>query len=432
MLAGRSLIFGFWIAFIAISSAVSAPRKVTPHPKPLEEPHSGELSRLWHEAGLAYTRNDISAARDTYRVLLRVASLRTSPSAVWYTAMSNFGIARTSSRLRDSVETRHALMGALRGEFWAFDALERDSIIRNVAGPQWFDSLIAVYKILRQISTQTWAPQEPLVIMPASDPCLASRLDSIPMLKAHRLRHSLGYQANIVLDSALRHRLRALQTLRLSDVRGLCDGHPPKMRPVIVALHGGCASYQEFARHWCRVADSLGVFVLVPAGTARYAQDLNSWEGSAQSIDANVSAAVSALEHNLGYSPDWYVAGFSQGAMSAIKIGLMHPERYRAAISIAGLLDGPLPDDAIKAAARSGLSIYAMSGEFDSKSFRASLEAAGQQCDRAGLPFHFELLPKTVHEVPADFAPHFAMAWAWVQQREAARLAQSSLLRGSQ
>jgi predicted esterase len=244
-----------------------------------------------------------------------------------------------------------------------------------------------------------------------------------------RLKHLLGYQSVISLDSNLRHLFRRFQTLRMSEVRGMCDGNPPKMRPVVVALHGGCASYEEFARHWCRVADSLGVFVLVPAGTARYAQDMNSWEGSIESIDASVSAAVDALEHNIGYTPDWYVAGFSQGAMSAIKIGLMHPNRYRAAISIAGLLDAPLPDDAISEAAKLGLSIYAMSGEFDSPTFRASLEEAGRQCVREGLPFHFELLPKTVHEVPKDFAPEFAKAWSWIQQREHAHMAQSTLLR---
>jgi predicted esterase len=431
---GRTL--KIWVVLLIMSSGFAVAKP--PHPSALHAPHSkapeaprkSELSRLWHEAGMAYSRNDMYAARDTYRVLLHIASLRTispaeTPSAAWYVAMSNFGIARISSRFGDTSDTRVALLGALRGEFWAFDALERDSIIRNVAGQHWFDSLIATYKILRQISTPTWSPQEPLVIVPAGDPCLAARVDTLGGIHALRMKHALGYASVATMDSATRHNFRKLQTLKMSEVHHMCDGHPPQMRPVIVALHGGCASYLEFAKHWCRVADSLGVFVLVPAGTARYSQDLNSWEGSIESIDASVSAAVDALEKNIGYTPDWYVAGFSQGAMSAIKVGLMHPDRYRAAISIAGLLDGPLPDDAIAEGAKQGLSIYAMSGEFDSPNFRASLEEAGKQCDQAGLPFHFELLPQTVHEVPSDFTPHFAKAWSWVQERERSRMSQS-------
>lgn len=379
---------------------------------------------------MAYMRADPVAARDTYRLLFKACALHQTPSAAWYAAMAQFGIARTSSRLTDTTETRLALLNALRGGFWNFDALDRDSIIRNVAGKFWFDSLVNLYKELRLISTPTWAAQQPLVVLPASDPIVLKRLAKLLPVVPAGLRIPLTHHAVLAMDSTLRSMVRKAQVVPLSEFGQLFHEKAGVRQPqLIVALHGGCASYQEFARHWSRVADSVGLYVLVPAGNIRHSEDMNSWEGSIESIDETVTGALDRFEQQCGYEPDVYIAGFSQGGMAAIKLGLMHPDRYHDVISVAGLLDGPLPVDALSPAAQSGLRIYAMSGEFDSPTFRASLEAAGRQCTQSAIPFKLEIVPGTIHEVPHDFDAHFATAWDWVRAREAARVAQTSMLK---
>ncbi|MDP4197999.1 MAG: hypothetical protein Q8922_01050 [Bacteroidota bacterium] len=395
----------------------------------------GELSRLWHEAGLASTRNDPTAARDTYRLLLKVCSFRQTSSATWYAAMAEFGIARTSSRIAastqspsDSAETRLALLKALKCEFWNFEVLERDSILSNVAGRQWFDSLVSVYKVLRQISTQTWTPQPPLLILPVTDPIVAARL---PASFPHR---PITTESVLTMDSTQRAELRIAQTIPLDDLNRVPASEmiAIKHRPLVITLHGGCASYREFSHHWFRVADSLGLSILVPPGTVRHGEDMNSWEGSIESIDEDVSAVLDRFEQESGAQPETYVAGFSQGATAAIKIGIMHPDRYRGVFSVAGLLDGPLPDELLRTSADAGLCIYAMSGEFDSPNFRASLEAAGRQCMHASLPFKLEIIPDVIHEVPRPFAMYFGSALNWIKDRQAARVAQSSMVKSRQ
>ncbi len=381
---------------------------------------------------MAYMRADPVAARDTYRLLFKACALHQTPSAAWYAAMAQFGIARTSSRLTDTTETRLALLNALRGGFWNFDVLDRDSIIRNVAGNLWFDSLVNLYKELRLISTPTWAAQQPLVVLPASDPIVAKRLATLSPTMSAGLRVLLTHYAVLTMDSTQRSMVRKAQVVPLDEFGALLhEKADARQVQLIVALHGGCASYNEFARHWCRVADSIRTYVLVPAGNIRYSEDMNSWDDNIESTDESVTAALDRYEHWCGCQPDAYIAGFSQGGMAAIKLGLMHPDRYHAVISIAGLLDGPLPADALSQAAQSGLRIYAMSGEFDSPTFRASLEAAGRQCTLSAIPFKLEIVPGTIHEVPRDFDAHIAGALAWIQGHGAPQTAQSALLKSS-
>lgn len=385
------------------------PSKVAPALKRAAPPHKqGEMSRLWHEAGMAYSRNDISGARETYRALISASSLRQSSSAAWYRSMAEFGIARTSSRLQDTLETRSALLRAFKQEFWNFDAIERDTIMRNVAGASWVDSLVSVYQVVRKISTATWQVQQPIVVVPATS--RAFREYAMRVLPQVRLPATAsGIQA---LDSASRSAIRRMQHIPLDEFRATYGIE--EQRPLIVALHGGCASYHEFARHWGRIADSLGVFVLVPAGNARLSADMNSWDGEIDTVDAAISATLTKFERVAGYIPETHIAGFSQGAMAAIKLAVMHPDRYHGVVAIAGLLDRPLPQELLNSAAATGLAVFAMSGEFDSPTFRATLEQAGRQCLTAHVPFRLDILPDVVHEVPSDFAERFSEAWDWL------------------
>src|SRR5579871_1936183 len=108
MTVTRTFALGLIFAIIATSPAIAKQDRTFP----TVSEHHGELMRLWHEAGMAYTRNDISAARDTYRILLRQSALQHTETSAWYVMSANFGIARTSSRLRDTSETRVALLHA--------------------------------------------------------------------------------------------------------------------------------------------------------------------------------------------------------------------------------------------------------------------------------------------------------------------------------
>ncbi len=373
----------FLMASIWMSASYSNPDgAASPAPQRFQQ-----LSKLLHEVGAAYGHHDIRSARATFQEIVYYCNGQNTPMTRWYSGFAEYGIASTSARLADTTQARVAILASLQSDYWSTDVIRSDEVLQHVVGPGWLDSLTKCYETLRQLSASSWQAQPPLLILPH---CLAK--DSLSLSLAGTPRRLISF------DSL---------TPRLRDSLS-------KHRPLILALHGGNASYREFALHWLSVADSLNVAVLIPPGTIRYSANDNSWDDSYYTSDEYLTSLLDRYAATCGYTPDMYIAGFSQGANTGMKYGFVHSDRVRGVIAVAGLFDQPLPKEMVTNSANAGLRIYAVSGEFETEGFLRTMRLAEQSCKAGNLPFEFETVPGMSHEVPADLADRLQKAWPWL------------------
>jgi pimeloyl-ACP methyl ester carboxylesterase len=349
-----------------------------------------ELSRLLHEAGVAYGHHDVRGARTAFQSIVKYCEAQNTAMTRWYSGFAEYGIASTSARLADTSVARVAILAALQSDYWSTDVIRSDEVLQHVVGPSWLDSLMTCYETLRQLSESSWPKQSPVIILPH-----CSVTDSLPAPSSRGIRP----RRLIALDSL---------TPRLRDSLAI-------HRPLILALHGGNASYREFALHWRAVADSLNVAVLIPPGCIRYSANDNSWDDTYNVCDGYLTNLLDRYAAQCGYRPETFIAGFSQGANAGIKYGFVHSDRIRGVIAVAGLLDQPLPREVIANSANSGLRIYAMSGEFETSGFLHTMQQAEKDCTAGNLPFKLDVVPGMAHEVPLNLAEQLQNVWPWLE-----------------
>jgi predicted esterase len=371
------------IASFSASLLFSTPDgTIPPVPKRFQE-----LSRLLHEVGVAYGHHDIRTVRSTFQEIVDCCKGQNTAMTRWYSGFAEYGIASTSARLSDTATARVAILASLQSDYWSTDVIRSDQVLQNVVGPGWLDSLTTCYEILRHLSASSWPNQPPLLILPH---CLVK--DSLSLSSSGTPRRLISF------DSL---------TPRLRDSLS-------KHRPLILALHGGNASYREFALHWRSVADSLNVAVLIPPGTIRYSANDNSWDDAYYTSDEYLTGLLDRYAATCGYKPDVYIAGFSQGANTGMKYGFIHSDRVHAVIAVAGLFDQSLSKEMVANSANAGLRIYAMSGEFETTGFLGTMRQVQQSCIAGKLPFQFETVPGMSHEVPSDLADRLQKEWPWL------------------
>lgn len=132
----------------------------------------------------------------------------------------------------------------------------------------------------------------------------------------------------------------------------------PQGAPILIALHGGGGSADQFARasNLSAAARSLGYAVIYPQGTGRAA----TWNGGyccgaaaragiddMDFLDAVIMDATNRYGLNYGRL---YLTGMSNGAILAETYAARHPSRVRAVAGVAGTMDaantrviGPVP-----------------------------------------------------------------------------------------
>ena len=132
----------------------------------------------------------------------------------------------------------------------------------------------------------------------------------------------------------------------------------PQAAPILIALHGGGGSPDQFARasNLSAAANRLGYAVLYPQGTGRAA----TWNGGyccgaaaragvddMDFLDAVITDATNRFGLNYGRL---YLTGMSNGAILAETYAARHPSRVRAVAGVAGTMDaahirvaGPVP-----------------------------------------------------------------------------------------
>ncbi|WRH61251.1 MAG: alpha/beta fold hydrolase [Fuscovulum sp.] len=162
-----------------------------------------------------------------------------------------------------------------------------------------------------------------------------------------------------VLLLALATAPAAAETVRLGD-RSYRIDLPANAQgaPVIIGLHGGGGSADQFARSsgLSRPANRQGYAVIYPEGTGRAA----TWNGgyccgSAQRnrVDdmAFLDAVIADATRRFCLNPErLYLTGMSNGAIMAETYAARHPGRVRAVAGVAGTMDtgrirvkGPVP-----------------------------------------------------------------------------------------
>lgn len=370
------------------------------------KPTSAELmrgtmtyARLWREASLPQNRGTPEDVIATYQRVLDTSRLIDSPFEKWYIAMSHFGIARSQARLRNSDAARRHIAEAVKNDFWNIRAMYADPILREVVGALYLDSLELALKERAKVEASSWRVQPKVVFGPKEG------LEWAKLGKLDNWFNDDETRAN-KLDSMYGARWRELTTKLRSD----------SAKPnVIIALHGGNASYREFGAHWAMIGQMTKSYVIVPPGIDRFSRTVNGWESEYSEMDEYLLSIVEQLRDDNGIMPNIYIAGYSQGACLAMKFALVHPDLIKGAVSFAGFMDGPVNEELVANARAAGLRIYAESGELDSESFRRSLREMKSLFDRSGASFEYKVTEKMIHELPQPFWQHFLKAWRSVR-----------------
>ena len=143
------------------------------------------------------------------------------------------------------------------------------------------------------------------------------------------------------------------RTYRLHTPAVLAPGRPA---PLVVVLHGanGNAARVETRYHWNPVADRDGFFVVYPQGS------LDQWNAGLDSrVDDDVSYLTALLDHLENTFPidrtRVYVAGMSNGAAMAYRIGCALSGRVAAIAPVEGSSPGCQPSQPVSMVVVHGL-----------------------------------------------------------------------------
>jgi len=152
----------------------------------------------------------------------------------------------------------------------------------------------------------------------------------------------------LVLLLALAAAPAAADTVRLGDRSYRIDlPATPQGAPILLALHGGGGSADQFARSsgLSRPANGQGYAVIYPEGTGRAA----TWNGgyccgaaqrSAVDDNAFLDAVIADATRRFGLNDRrLYLTGMSNGALMAETYAALRPARVRAVAGVSGTMD---------------------------------------------------------------------------------------------
>jgi predicted esterase len=352
------------------------------------------FAKLWREASLPQHRGTPEDIISRYQRVIDTSIYLESPFKKWYLAVTHFGLARAYARLELTDSARAHIQFAVDNHFWNFDVMYADPVLRSSLGVLYLDSLAEAYKTRRSAERATWREQLPIVFGPHEGD-IWRKMGNIDSWFTNAERRGN------TLDSMYR--------VRWSEM--IEAAHNPAKPPIIIALHGGNASYREFGSHWSMIGQMSNAYVITPPGVVRYSSLMNSWDASFEDISSYLLQMIEPLRDSAGQLPPIYLAGYSQGACIALKFGLVHPEIIKGVISFAGFMDTPVNSEMVAAAREAGLRIYAESGEYDSENFKNSLKQLKRSFDQQGGGLNYVETPSMIHELPEPFFMHYSKAW---------------------
>ncbi len=129
---------------------------------------------------------------------------------------------------------------------------------------------------------------------------------------------------------------------RLHTVNPVNGGHFTPPYPVLYLLHGWNGDHTVWARRTSveRYASDKGVVVVMPAAHLSFYSDrtlgLPYWTFISQELPEICHDLFPQISRDPGQT---FAAGLSMGGYGAFKLGLSHPERFRAVASLSGAVD---------------------------------------------------------------------------------------------
>jgi predicted esterase len=359
-----------------------------------------QLGKLWREAALPENRDTPREVLNNYQRLLNAVDTVEARFRKWYSAVTHLGMARAYARLGDKDSTRLHIIGAIDNGFWNFGVMYADETLANAIGKTMLDSLAQHYETKRDRDRQSWHAQVPVVYGPSEwrDFINAEPKDDSWFADPLERRR--------VLDSIYHRRWTDLvRTVRDSEDK-------PN---IIIALHGGNASYREFGQHWFSIGQMTNSYVIIPPGMTRYSENMNGWDEDYAAMDAYLMSYIAIMRDKKGNMPNIYFTGYSQGACLAMKFGLSHPDFVKGVISFSGFMDAEIDDDLAQQAKDQHLRLFAISGEHDSENYKRSIKLTKAALDRHGVPFRYLEEKKLIHELPQPIFMYFMEAFSWVK-----------------
>jgi len=314
----------------------------------------------WHLAAIAEAKQDWKSAEAFYQKVCRDVVPLPIGIRLWFRGTASYGMGLNAARLGDTAGARSHISDAAERHFWNFDVLRADSVLCSVCGRSWIDSLQGFWTRVRLVEQRNWQAQTTKILRPNS----------------------------------------------LSDT-GLL--------PIIVALHGGNASADEFTEYWQAISDKTQSVVILPPGIIRESDITNSWGQDVHPVEKLLCDLIPAIyEQKLGDTSRIYLAGYSQGAHMAIEVGLRHPRLFAGVISICGFVNEDPDSQELRIAKGEGLRVCMIVPEGEMDLFKTSIVKERENLERAGVQTKFELIKGMVHEMPLDFVELFSKAWRWM------------------
>jgi predicted esterase len=317
-----------------------------------------QTDSTFHAAGVAEITGQLPEAVNLYNAAIIQSATLPLHIREWTRGTAGYLMARCAAHLFDSSLARNAILYALQHHMWNRDLATSDTVLRNVVGSAWLDSLFIVWSEIQEGERRFWHSQPNVVWTPQ------------PSNQKH---------------------------------------------PLIIALHGGNASFERFAERWKDVANELSAVIVIPAGIERQTEVTNSWGHNISQFDERILNIIEEYSRRADVdSIRVYLAGFSQGAHGALEIALRHSGRIKGAVAFAGFISDTVSEASLATASKNGVRLYCISGELEEPLFKNSIITAVKDCQERGIDAKLELVPGMIHEVPLDFMTKMRKAWDWL------------------
>lgn len=313
-----------------------------------------------HSASLEEWLKEYQQELGTIDSALTLANRLPEHAAEWYRGTAYFMKARACAHIGRVAEARENILFALNHRFRNDGLIRIDSIMLNVIGLQWLDSIVAIWVPIHRTLQKQWQPQP------------------------------------IILKRAL---------------------HIHRRKPVlIIALHGGNGSYEEFATHFSELPNEINAVIAFPAGLRRISYVANSWPEETSLSDSFLLNAIDSIKRTIDCDTSQvYLIGYSQGAATSIGLALRHPGHFRGVVLFSGFTFDSYSDSLLLEAAKHHISFYALCGEHSESGFRTTIKNLSRRCTTFGIRFHYEEHSGMLHEVPLDAENDVVTALHWIQ-----------------
>jgi predicted esterase len=181
--------------------------------------------------------------------------------------------------------------------------------------------------------------------------------------------------------------------------------HEQKL-PLIVCLHGGYGSGNDYIWSWLRAARSRGYVLLSPKS---YAQ---TWSIIQPPVDVNsIMAMIDDLvaSHNIDRSRI-YLSGLSDGGTFSYLLGLQHADRFCAVAPIAGVLS-PATDMMLRAGLAKDLPLHVVHGVHDMIFPVQSTRSTNKLFESLGYNLTYTELPDWGHALTYTINEEIVLPW---------------------